>query len=89
MCVFPMSDPQTIHGEAHDHFRRSAFDIEGLLDTLAEQIAQKLLPRLAEITNLPILHPRLLTVDQAAIYLGRSKEAIQHMVANRTIPFCS
>jgi excisionase family DNA binding protein len=30
--------------------------------------------------------PRLLTVDQAAAYLGRSKEAIQHMTAARKLP---
>jgi excisionase family DNA binding protein len=30
--------------------------------------------------------PRLLTVDQAAVYLGRSKASVQHLVAQRRIP---
>ncbi len=30
--------------------------------------------------------PRLLSIDQAATYLGRSKTSVQHLVAQRRIP---
>ena len=32
-----------------------------------------------------VVTPRLLTVDQAAVYLGRSKASVQHLVAQRRI----
>jgi excisionase family DNA binding protein len=30
--------------------------------------------------------PRLLTVEQAAVYLGRSKASVQHLIAERRLP---
>ncbi|MBM3773964.1 MAG: helix-turn-helix domain-containing protein [Acidobacteria bacterium] len=30
--------------------------------------------------------PVLLTVEQAAAYLGRTKEAVQHLIAERKVP---
>ena len=30
--------------------------------------------------------PRLLSIDQAAVYLGRSKASVQHLIAQRRIP---
>ena len=52
-------------------------------DTLMETLA-----RLADrLSQEPFrLCPRLLTVDQAAIYLGRTKEAVQHMVSVGKVP---
>ena len=32
------------------------------------------------------VRPRLLTVEQAAVYMGRSKAAVQHMVAGKRLP---
>jgi excisionase family DNA binding protein len=32
------------------------------------------------------IRPRLLTVEEAATYLGRSKEAVQHMIACGKLP---
>ena len=32
------------------------------------------------------VRPRLLTVEQAAIYVGRTKEAVQHMVSSGKLP---
>jgi len=41
----------------------------------------------AEVSdNASVLRPRLLTVEQAAVYMGRSEEAMQHMVANGKVP---
>lgn len=56
----------------------TAFDIESLIDMLAERIATRLR---ADLSPEDTVQPRFLTVEQAAIYLGRTKEAIQHMIA--------
>jgi excisionase family DNA binding protein len=32
------------------------------------------------------VRPRLLKVEQAAVYIGRTKDAIQHMIANGKLP---
>ena len=32
------------------------------------------------------MKPRLLTVDQAAVYIGRTKEAVQHMISGGKLP---
>ena len=51
------------------------------LDALADAIADRILARLHQTEQ-----PRLLTVDEAAAYLGRTSKALRHMVANGTIP---
>jgi excisionase family DNA binding protein len=53
---------------------------EGLLELLAEKLATKLSQEPSR------LYPRLLTVDQAAVYLGRTREAVQHLVASGKVP---
>jgi len=61
------------------------FDIDALLDSLAERVAAKLGNRPGTISHEGIA-PRLLTAEQAATYLGRTKEAIQHMISNGKLP---
>lgn len=51
------------------------------LDALADAIAERVLARLHQSEQ-----PRLLTVDEAAAYIGRTSKALRHMVANGTIP---
>jgi excisionase family DNA binding protein len=34
----------------------------------------------------PVIQPTLLTVKNAAVYLGRSEQAIQHLVFERHLP---
>ena len=58
------------------------FNLDGLLDALAERVATKI----AERQESSPVHPRLLTVEQAAVYLGRTKEAVQHLIASSKIP---
>lgn len=53
-------------------------------DDLMRALAEKLASRLTEDGSR--LYPRLLTVDQAAVYLGRSREATQHLIASGKIP---
>ena len=51
-----------------------------LLDMLAEKLATKLSQEPSR------LYPRLMTIDQAAVYLGRTREAVQHLVSSGKVP---
>jgi excisionase family DNA binding protein len=53
-------------------------------DLLLEALAEKLASKLSQDPSR--LYPRLLTVDQAAVYLGRTKEAVQHLVSSGKVP---
>lgn len=56
------------------------FDIIGLV---ASRVADEVCRR--QGSNAERLKPRLLTVPQAASYLGRSEDAIRHMVSSGKI----
>ena len=56
------------------------FTFERLLETLAEKLATRLSQEPSR------LYPRLLTIDQAAVYVGRTREATQHLVASGKVP---
>ena len=62
-------------------------DLESLLNALAERVAEKLKPSLpgANSPRLPA-SPRLLNVEEAASYLGRTKASVQHMVSAGRLP---
>jgi excisionase family DNA binding protein len=55
-------------------------NFDGLLESMADLIAEKVSKKILDFGAAPV-RPRLLTVDQAAIFLGRTKDAIQHMVS--------
>jgi excisionase family DNA binding protein len=61
-------------------------DLESLLDALAERVAEKLKPCMPGAVSPRFAEPRLLTVDQAASYLGRSKASVQHMISAGRLP---
>jgi excisionase family DNA binding protein len=63
-----------------------ALTLEKLLDALADRVAAKVRAELGAGGLSATVGPRLLTVEQAASYLGRSKEAVEHMVASAKIP---
>lgn len=50
------------------------------LDALADAIAARVAARLQRSEE-----PRLLSVDNAAKYIGRTPKAVRHMIANGTI----
>jgi excisionase family DNA binding protein len=62
--------------------------LDSIIESLASAVAAKLRGGGSGSPSAsgPSIAPRLLTVDQAAVYLGRSKEAVQHMVAARKLP---
>ena len=66
---------------------QNGFDIDGLLDALAEKVAVRLRAELeCRTATTATVRPRLLTVDQAATYLGRSKASVQHLISDQAIP---
>jgi excisionase family DNA binding protein len=53
-------------------------------DALLEILAEKLANRLTQEPSR--LLPRLLTIEQAAAYVGRTREAMQHLSSSGKIP---
>ena len=64
----------------------NGFNLDGLLTDLAKRVAAEVRADLEQHGSGTAIHPRLLTVEQAASYLGRSKNAVEHMVACGKIP---
>jgi len=50
------------------------------MDALADRVAVRVRHELAQNGN-TLVKPRLLSAEQAAVYLGRTKEAVEHMIA--------
>jgi excisionase family DNA binding protein len=61
--------------------QRQKPEIDALLDAVVNRIAAKVCDQLAD-HGAAVIKPRLLTVEQAAIYLARTKEAVQHMIGS-------
>jgi len=58
--------------------------LDGIAKAIAEEVTAKLREELA--TSHAGVQPVLLTVKQAALYLGRSEASIQHLIFNRELP---
>jgi excisionase family DNA binding protein len=61
-------------------------DLESLLEALADRVAAKLEPRMTGAAAPISPQPRLLSVERAAAYLGRTKASVQHMISAGTLP---
>lgn len=59
--------------------------ISGIMEQFADLVAVKLAAQLQRGGSSP-LNPRLLAVEQAAAYIGRTKEAVQCLIANGKLP---
>jgi len=60
------------------------FDLSGIIDAVAARLLERLRQEGA-IGNAGV-RPRLMTVEQAAVYIGRTKEAMQHMISSGKLP---
>jgi excisionase family DNA binding protein len=63
----------------------NGFNFDSIIQAFAKRMAAQVRAELADDSS-SVLRPRLLTVAQAATYMGRTEEAMQHMVANGKIP---
>jgi excisionase family DNA binding protein len=62
-------------------------DLNALLDTFSDLVAAKVGARLAGTGREGgKVQKRLLTVEEAAVYIGRTKEAVQHLIAAGKLP---
>ncbi len=77
-----MSKIRTIDNSAKAS-KRCTIDLDSVVDELADRVVAKLEQRLAG--GHAMTPQRLLSVEQAAEYLGRSKASVQHMVASAKI----
>lgn len=55
------------------------------LDSVLEELAERIASKVSRASSLP-LRPRLLTVEQAASYIGRTREGVQHLIASGKLP---
>ena len=62
----------------------SGISLENLVDALADRVTARLADRLKERDR--GIGARLLSVKQAAEYLGRSKTSVQHMIGAGALP---
>ena len=56
-----------------------------LVSAIASEVIRQLEPMLASITP-TMIQPALLNVKQAAVYLGRTEQAIQHLIFDKQLP---
>lgn len=59
--------------------------LDGLAKAIADEVAT-LLRHDIERLSAPSIQPLLLSVKEAAIYLGRSEQSIQHLIFERELP---
>jgi excisionase family DNA binding protein len=63
---------------------KSDMTLAEIVESIAVEVVGRLRSENAGQTSQ--ITPRLLTVEQAAVYLGRSKAAVQHMIQAGTLP---
>jgi excisionase family DNA binding protein len=56
-----------------------------LVSAIAAEVVKQIEPRIASLTP-NVIQPALLTVKQAGAYLGRSEQAVQHLIFEKQIP---
>lgn len=59
--------------------------LDVLVKTVAAEVVELLKAEFGRVSNVDI-KPALLTVKQAAVYLGRSEQAVQHLIFQKEIP---
>jgi len=58
---------------------------EGFVVALAAQIVARIIPQIQQDNGRPKGAARLLTVKEAAAYIGRSEQAVQHLIHKREL----
>jgi excisionase family DNA binding protein len=63
--------------------------MDPMLSPIARAIAEEVLSRLKDMLmtmQTPAVQPALLDVKQAATYLGRTEQAVQHLIFDKELP---
>lgn len=62
----------------------SGFD--KFMRVIAEEVAAIVKAEIAHIHEHPAVTPMLLNVKEAAVYIGRSEQAVQHLIFQKDLP---
>ena len=62
----------------------NCLNLEAIFDAIADRVAERLRGNDANDTH--TIRPRLLSIDQAAQYLGRTRDSVEHLIAADKIP---
>ena len=60
--------------------------LEILVKAIADQVLACVKTELLRFNELPRVQPALFTVKEAATYVGRSEQAVQHLIFQRELP---
>ncbi len=60
--------------------------LDSLVEAIAERVMAKIRPELSGAGPSPRIQPALFNVKEAAVYLGRSEQAVQHLIFQRELP---
>jgi excisionase family DNA binding protein len=60
--------------------------LDSIVEAIAERVMAKIRPELSGGGAPPRIQPALLNVKDAAVYLGRSEQAVQHLIFQRELP---
>jgi excisionase family DNA binding protein len=73
--------------ERHEHAAPPDATLGVLVDAIAAQVAAQVRAELlAQMHEAPRIQPALLSVKDAAVYLGRSEQSIQHLIFDHELP---
>jgi len=59
--------------------------LDTLIETITSQVVARIKAELSQFTS-PRIQPALLTVKEAAVYIGRSEQAVQHLIFQKELP---
>jgi excisionase family DNA binding protein len=62
----------------------NCLNLEAIFDAIADRVAERLQGNDANDSH--TIRPRLLSIDQAAQYLGRTRDSVEHLIAADKIP---
>lgn len=60
--------------------------LDSLVQAIAEKVMAKIRPELSGGAPSSRVQPALFSVKEAAVYLGRSEQAVQHLIFQRDLP---
>lgn len=63
----------------------NAMLMDALVEAIAAQVVEKVKAAISS-DGLKNLQPALLTVKEAGVYLGRSEQAVQHLIFQKELP---